>query len=367
MSLKTEPILLNLGPQHPSTHGVFRLRVVLDGEVIQDAEPIFGYMHRGSEKLAEERTYTQVITLTDRLDWLAAMSNNLGYVEAVEKLAGVEVPERARYIRVVMAELMRIASHCMALGFFINDLGAWQTPLMYMFREREKILDLLEMVCGARITFSYMRIGGVSHDLPAEFMPQLRAFVEEMPRYIDEYDLLLSQNEIILSRTKGQGVLPPERAIDYGVSGPNLRASGVRWDLRKADPYEVYNRMAFDIPVGAHGDNYDRYWVRLQEMRQSLRIVRQAMEQLPAGPTRTPVHFFLRPPAGEAYAHVEAPKGHLGFYLVSDGTIAPWRCKIRSPSFINLGVLRGLLIGSKLADVVVTFGSMDVIMGEVDR
>ena len=366
--IKSEPLLINLGPQHPSTHGVFRIRAVIDGENVVDVEPVFGYMHRGSEKLAEERTYTQIITLTDRLDWLSAMSNNLAYVRAVEKLAGVEVPERAQYIRVIMAELNRIASHCMAIGFLINDLGAWQTPLMWMFREREKILDLFDMVCGARITFSYMRVGGVSHDLPAEFMPRLQAFLEDMPQRLDEYEQLLTENEIIASRTKGQGVLSPEKAVNYGVSGPNLRASAVKWDLRKSAPYEVYDRFDFDVPVGTHGDNYDRYIVRVREMRESLKIVKQAAAQIPGGLHRQPgVPFFIRPPVGEAYSHIEAPKGHLGFYLVSDGTIAPWRCKIRSPSFINLGVLRDLLIGQKLADLVVTFGSLDVIMGEVDR
>ena len=367
MSLKTEPILLNLGPHHPSTHGVFRLRLIMDGEVIQDAEPVMGYMHRGSEKLAEERTYTQIITLTDRLDWLSGMSNNLAYVRAVEKLADVDVPERAQYIRVIAVELMRIASHAMALGFLINDLGAFGTPLMYMFRERERVLDLLEMLCGARITFSYMRIGGVSHDLPDEFLPALSKFVNEMPKLFDEYDQLLTGNEIIQNRVKGQGILTPEKAVDYGVSGPNLRASGVDWDLRKMDPYEVYDRFDFDVPVGKHGDNFDRYWVRLQEMKQSVRIISQAMVDIPGGEARTAAPFFIRPPAGEAYSHIEAPKGHLGFYLVSDGTIAPWRCKIRSPSFINLGAMRDILIGAKLADVVVIFGSLDTILGEVDR
>ena len=365
--LNTEPILLNLGPHHPSTHGVFRLRLIMDGEIIEDAEPVMGYMHRGSEKLAEERTYTQIITLTDRLDWLSGMSNNLAYVRTVEKLSDVEVPERAQYIRVISVELMRIASHCMALGFLINDLGAFATPLMYMFREREKILDLLEMLCGARITFSYMRIGGISHDLPEEFLPALRDFVDQMPKHIDEYDELLTKNEIIQTRAKGQGLLSAQNAVDFGVTGPNLRASGVKWDLRKSDPYEVYDRFEFDIPVGDHGDNYDRYWVRLQEMRESLKIISQAMEQIPGGLTRANVPFFVHPPAGEAYSHIEAPKGHLGFYIVSDGTISPWRCKIRSPSFINLGALASMIIGSKLADVVVTFGSLDTILGQVDR
>ena len=263
MTLKTEEVMVNIGPQHPSTHGVFRMRVTFDGEVVTDLEPVFGYLHRGTEKLAEERTYTQIITLTDRLDYLASMSNNLAYVLAAEKLAGIEPPERAMYIRVIMAELMRIASHCMALGFFINDLGALATPLMYMFREREKILDLFEMVCGARITYSYMRIGGVSGDLPPEFTPALIKFINEMPGYIDEYEALLRENEIIISRTKDMAILPPDTAINASVSGPMLRASGVNWDLRKADPYEVYDRFEFDVPVGPTGDTYDRFLVRL--------------------------------------------------------------------------------------------------------
>ncbi|MFQ5873598.1 MAG: NADH-quinone oxidoreductase subunit D, partial [Dehalococcoidia bacterium] len=278
--------MVNIGPQHPSTHGVFRMRVTFDGEVVTELEPIFGYLHRGSEKLGEERTYTQVITLTDRLDYVASMSNNLAYVLAAEKLASVEVPERAQYIRVIMAELMRIASHLMGLGFFINDLGALATPLMYMFREREKILDLFELVCGARITFSYMRIGGVSGDLPEEFMPALQKFTGEMPGYIDEYEALLRENEILVARTKGVGILPPEKAINASVTGPMLRASGVPWDLRKADPYEVYDRFRFDIPLGQTGDTYDRFLVRLEEMRESTRIVKQAMEQIPPGPFR---------------------------------------------------------------------------------
>ena len=367
MTLKTEEVMVNIGPQHPSTHGVFRMRVTFDGEVVTDLEPVFGYLHRGTEKLAEERTYTQIITLTDRLDYLASMSNNLAYVLAAEKLSGIEPPERAMYIRVIMAELMRIASHCMALGFLINDLGALATPLMYMFREREKILDLFEMVCGARITYSYMRIGGVSGDLPPEFMPALVKFINEMPGYINEYEALLRENEIIISRTKDMAILPPETAINASVSGPMLRASGVNWDLRKADPYEVYDRFEFDVPVGPTGDTYDRFLVRLEEMRESVRIVKQAMEQIPDGPFRAKAPALIRPPKGEAYAHVEAPKGELGFYLVSDGAISPYRCKIRAPSFINLTVLRELSIGWKLADLIVILGSVDINMGEVDR
>lgn len=336
MAIRTEPITINIGPQHPSTHGVFRMRVTFDGEVILDVEPIFGYLHRGSEKLAEERTYTQVITLTDRLDYVSSMSNNLAYVLATEKLSGIQPPERAMYLRVIAAELQRIASHLVATGFFLNDLGALATPLMYCFREREKILDLFEMLCGARITLSYMRVGGIFQDAPPEFWTALRDFLGYMPGYIDEYERLITGNEILLARTKNVGVLSAEQAINCSVSGPVLRASGVSWDLRKADPYEVYDRLDFDVPVGTVGDNYDRYLMRIAEMRQSLRIIAQCVTQIPEGPVRTEAPWLIRPPVGDAFGHVEAPKGELGFYLVSDGTIAPYRCKIRSPSLINL-------------------------------
>ena len=367
MSIHTEPVTVNLGPQHPSTHGVFRMRVTFDGEVILDLEPVFGYLHRGSEKLAEERTYTQVITLTDRLDYVASMTNNQAYVLACEKLAGVEVPQRGMYLRTIAAELQRIASHLVATGFLLNDLGAFATPLMYCFRERERILDLFEMLCGARITVSYMRVGGVFQDTPEDFMPALRKFVTEMPSYIDEYEQLITRNEVVLTRTKGVGVLTKEQAINASVSGPVLRSTGFSWDLRKTDPYELYDRFDFQVPLGVQGDNYDRYKVRIEEMRQSVRILEQCIQQIEPGPVKADVPILLRPPAGDAYAHVESPKGELGFYLVSDGGIAPYRFKIRSPSFINLTVLRDLLVGWKLADMIVTFGSLDINMGEVDR
>jgi len=363
----TESVLLNLGPQHPSTHGVFRLRTLLDGEEVIDVEPIFGYLHRGSSKLAEERSYTQVITLTDRLDYLAGMSNNLAYITALEKLTEIAPPERARYLRVIMVELMRIASHLMGIGFLINDLGAWITPLMHMFREREKILDLFEMVCGARITFSYMRLGGVSHDLPVGFETSINEFLDDFEKKIEEYENLLLGNEIILSRMVGVAPLTGERAINCSVTGPNLRASGVDWDLRKKDSYEIYDQIDFEVPLGESGDNWDRLVVRIEEMKQSVRIIRQCMDALPQGPYRTDTDFFVRPPEGEAYGMVEAPKGELGFYLVSDGTIAPYRMGIRSPSFINLTVLRELCVGWKLADIIVNFGTLDINVGEVDR
>ena len=367
MAIKTEPFVINIGPLHPSTHGVFRMRATLDGEVIIDIEPVFGYLHRGIEKLAEGHTYKQDIPLTDRLDYVAAMSNNLAYVMAVEKLAGIAVPERAEYLRVIMAELQRIASHLLAIGALTNDLGAFFTPFMYMFRERERIIDLFEMVCGQRLLYNYMRFGGVSHDIPEEFLPALKKFVTTMPGFIDEYDQLLAENEILLARTKGVGILPKELAINISASGPVLRASGVKRDIRKADPYSVYDRLEFDIPTGSVGDCYDRYRVRIQEMRQSVRILKQAMEQLPQGEVLNKVPLRLRPPAGEAYSHIEAPKGELGFYLVSDNSEKPYRFHVRAPSLINLTALREMLIGWKLADAIVTFGSIDICLAEVDR
>ena len=367
MALKTEPFVLNIGPVHPSTHGVFRMRATLDGEVFVDMEPIFGYLHRGIEKLAEERTYTGIIPLTDRLDYLASMSNNLAYCLAVEKLTGIEVPERAEYLRVILAELQRIASHLIAIGAFFNDCGAFMTPILYMIREREKILDLFEMVSGQRLTYNFMRVGGVSQDVPEEFLPALRKFVGQMPVFIDEYDRFLKQNEILLARSKGVGILPKEMAINCSVSGPVLRASGVRWDIRKADPYSIYDRFEFDIPTGIAGDCYDRYRVRVEEMRQSVRIVKQAMEQLPSGPVRSEVPHLIHPPAGEAYAHIESPRGELGFYLVSDNSIAPYRFHVRAPALLNLTALREMVIGWKIADAIAIFGSIDINMGEVDR
>jgi NADH-quinone oxidoreductase subunit D len=365
--VNTEPFVVNFGPAHPSTHGVFRMRMTLDGEVIVKMEPVFGYLHRGIEKLAEERTYTQIIPLTDRLDYLASMSNNLAYCLAVEKLAGIDVPERAEYIRVIIAELQRIASHLCAVGFFLNDCGAFQTPVVYMIREREKILDLFDMVSGQRLTYNYMRVGGVSQDIPEEFIPAVQKFVDEMPGWIDEYEWLLKENEILLARSKGVGILPPDLAINIGASGPVLRASGVPWDIRKADPYSIYDRFKFDIPIGLAGDCYDRYRVRIEEMRQSLRILKQAMKDLPKGEVRSEVPHLIRPPVGEAYGHLEAPRGELGFYLVSDGSIAPYRFHVRASTLINLTALADMMRGWKIADAILIFGSIDICMGEVDR
>jgi NADH-quinone oxidoreductase subunit D len=343
------------------------MKVLLDGEVIVDLEPVFGYLHRGIEKLAEGRTYTQNIPFTDRFDYAASMINNFAYVLAVEKLADIKVPERAEYLRTIIAELMRIARHLLAVGFLTNDLGAMMTPLLYMWREREKLVDLFEMVCGQRLTYSYMRIGGVSHDIPPEFLPALKKFLKEMPGFVDEYDQLLATNEILLARTKGIGVLPADVAINCSCSGPMLRASGIKWDIRKAAPYSVYDRFNFDVPTGSVGDVYDRYRVRIEEIRQSLRIIEQAIEQLPQGEVCAHVPHLLRPPKGEAYASIEASTGELGFYLVSDGSIAPYRFRVRPPELLNLTVLRQISIGWKIADLIVIFGSVDIALGEVDR
>ncbi|MGB2877507.1 MAG: NADH-quinone oxidoreductase subunit D [Dehalococcoidales bacterium] len=367
MAVRTEPFVLNMGPVHPSTHGVFRMRATLDGEVVMDIEPVFGYLHRGIEKLAEQRTYNGIIPLTDRLDYISSMSNNLAYCLAAEKLAGIKVPERAEYIRIIIAELQRVAALLIAVGAFLNDCGAYFTPFLYMFRERERIVDLFEMVSGQRLTYNYMRVGGVSQDLPEEFMPALRKFMDMMPRFMDEYDRLLMQNEILLARAKGVGILTAEKAINCSISGPVLRASGVKWDIRQADPYSIYDRFDFDIPTQTTGDCYDRYRQRVEEMRQSLRIIRQAMEQLPSGPVRAEVPHLIRPPVGEAYARLEAPKGELGFYLVSDNSIAPYRCHIRPPSLINLTALRDMVRGWKIADLIIIFGSIDITVGEIDR
>jgi NADH-quinone oxidoreductase subunit D len=367
MSVSSNSVTVNIGPQHPSTHGVFRLKVEFDGEEVLDLEPVFGYLHRGTEKLAEERNYAQVVTLTDRLDYTASMTNNQAYVLSCEKLGQIEVPERGLYLRVIAAELQRIAAHLMATGFLLQDMGAMGTPLMYCFRERERILELFEMLCGARITNSYMRIGGVFYDAPESFWPALRQFLNEMPGYIEEYEALMTGNEILLGRTKGVSSLSVDDIVNASISGPMLRAAGLAWDVRKSDPYDIYSTLDFEIPVGIQGDVYDRYWVRLQEMRQSLSIVDQCFGRIPKGPVRTEVPLIFRPPVGDAYVPIEAPKGELGFYIVSDGGISPYRCKIRAPSFINLTLLKEMLIGKKMADLVVILGSIDINMGEVDR
>ncbi|MDD5094151.1 MAG: NADH-quinone oxidoreductase subunit D [Dehalococcoidia bacterium] len=371
MPLKTELVTVNMGPHHPSTHGVFRMRVTLDGEVVREMEPMFGYLHRGIEKLAEGRTYTQNIPFTDRLDYVSSMAGNFSYCLSVEKLMGIEVPERAEYLRVIMCELQRMVNHLIAVGFFLNDLGAMMTPLLLMWREREKIVDLFEMACGQRLLYNYIRIGGVSQDVPSEFVPALEKFLDDFPGYFQEFEDLLKGNEILQARTIGTGVISARQAINASMSGPCLRASGVDWDLRRDDSYSIYDRLNFDVIVGKNGDNYDRYRVRMAEIMQSHRIVRQALAKMtdlsPVSSVRARIPKVLRPPKGEVYAAIEAPKGEMGFYLVSDGSAKPYRWHVRAPDFINLGVLRDMVVGSKIADLIVTFGSIDICLASVDR
>jgi NADH-quinone oxidoreductase subunit D len=358
---------LNMGPQHPSTHGVFRLIMQLDGETVVGVKPVMGYLHRSTEKLGEARTYVQGITLTDRMDYLSPMTTNWAYSMAIEKLAGLEVPERAEYIRVIVSELSRIASHQVAIGTFGADVGTWFTPLVYCFREREEILDLFMLCAGVRMNPSYIRHGGVARDLSEEFLERCSAFIEKMPRKIDEYETLLTKNEIFMARTKGIGMLPPDLCRDNSITGPIARASGVAYDIRRAEPYGIYDRFDYEVPVRYGGDAYDRYLVRVQEMRESVRIVRQALRDIPPGDIRGRMPKILRPPKGEAYARIEGPKGEIGFYLISDGSTSPYRYKVRAPSYINLTVLSQLTIGHKVADAVVILGSFDIVMGEVDR
>lgn len=364
--LDTEEFIVNMGPQHPSTHGVLRLELRLDGEIILSAIPDIGFLHRGMEKIAENRTYLQFIPYTDRIDYICAMASNMAYVLAVERLADIPVPRRAEFLRIIMLELNRIASHLLWLGTYGLDLGAF-TPFLYAFREREKILDLFEMTCGARLTYSYFRFGGVSKDIPPEFMPALKNFLPDLKKKLDEYDTLLTYNIIFLERTKNVGILPKDMAIDYGVTGPNLRGSGVEWDLRKDDPYSIYSEFEFDIPIGATGDSWDRYNVRVEEMRQSIRIIGQAIEKIPPGDVNKGLIPKRKIEPGEVYSRTESPRGELGIYLVSDGSHKPYRLKIRSPSFSNLSVLPEIVKGWKVADVVAILGSIDIVMGDVDR
>jgi NADH-quinone oxidoreductase subunit D len=359
--------LLNLGPQHPSTHGVLRVVMKLDGEVITDAEADLGYLHRGVEKLAEYRTYPMIIVLTDRDDYLSAMNNNWGFCLAVEKLLKAEIPPRADYIRVIVGELNRIASHMVFYGTFGIDIGAF-TPFLHAFgRDREEILDLFEEICGARITYNYVRVGGVMLDAPEGWIGRVKEFVERMKPRLEEYDKLLTYNPIFMDRTIGIGKLSAQTALDLGVTGPVLRASGVPLDIRKDHPYSVYNDFKFDVPVGKNGDCYDRYMVRRQEMTESFRIIEQACNKIPDGPTMGKVSKVFRPGAGEVYAQHEGPRGWLGYYIVSDGTDRPYRLHIRPPSFINLQSLKELVKGWKVADVIAILGSLDFVLGEVDR
>ncbi len=371
MALKTEEMILNMGPQHPSTHGVLRLELVLDGEVVHDVKPHIGYLHRCMEKHCEAMTYPQVVPYTDRMDYLAAMYNNFGYVGAVEKLMDIKVPDRVEYIRVIIGELQRIASHLVALGTFGLDLGAF-TPFLYLFRDREKILDLFEETCGARLLYNYMWVGGLSHDIHPDFVRKTKEFIDYFRPTMVELNNLLTYNKIFIERTANIGVCPAKEAINLGLTGPNLRGSGVKFDLRKDDTYSIYDKFDFDIPVGegavgSVGDCWDRYSVRVQEVEQSLRIIEQAIDQIPDGNVKSEVPRRVKPPAGSIYHRVEAPKGELGYFIVSDGSLNPARVKVRAPSFVSLSAIGEMAKGYLVADVVAILGSLDIVLGEIDR
>ena len=368
-SLETEQILVNIGPQHPSTHGVFRMAAMLEGETVVGLKPVMGYLHRNHEKIGERNTYLQNMPFTDRLDYVTSMSNNFAYALAVEKLMGINPPERTEYIRVIMAELTRVMNHLFAVGFLLNDLGAFFTPALYAFEERELIIDIFEEVSGSRMMCNYFRFGGVARDLSKHALNKISALVNDrLPRKIDEIDEYLTNNEILRERCEGVGILTPDKAVAMSVTGPVLRASGVPYDVRRAEPYSIYDRFSFDVVYGRHGDVFDRYLVRLEEARQSLKILKQAIKDLPEGPIQTGNSAYQpKVPAGETYGRVEGPKGELGFYLVSNGTANPYRYHVRAPTFVNLTALEEMSIGMKIADVVVILGSIDITLGEVDR
>lgn len=363
----TNEMVLNMGPQHPSTHGVLRIVLHLDGERVVDSDIVIGYLHRGIEKLSENRDWTQIILLTDRMDYVAAASTNLGYCETVEKLMSIEVPRRARYVRTVLNELQRIASHCLWLGTHAMDIGA-MTVFLYAFRERELILDLFEEYCGARLTYNSQRIGGLPLDVPPGWDRKVLEFCDIMDSKVDEYETLLTHNRIWLERTRDIGIISGFEAVALGMCGPALRGSGVPRDVRKDEPYAAYDEVEFDVPIGDRGDTYDRYLVRLEEFRQSTRIIRQGIEGLPEGPFIGKVPRLIKPPAGETYHAIESPKGEIGFFIVSDGrSTNPYRFRVRSPSFCNLQALPRLIRGHLVADVVALIGSIDIVLGEVDR
>ena len=382
--METDELVLNMGPVHPSTHGVLRFKLRMDGEIIKECTIMLGYLHRGTEKLAEMKTYLQFIPYTDRLDYISAMPSNYAYVKAVEELASIEVPRRAEYIRVLVMEVNRIVNHLVSIGSLLMDLGA-STMIMWGFREREKALQLFEMLCGARMTLSYMRIGGVREDLPEGFMPKLNEFIMDMEKRIDDYEQLINNNEIFLMRMKGIGVISAQEAINYGMTGPALRGSGVNYDIRKLEPYSIYPDLDFKVCVRPEGDSLARYMVRIEEMRESLHILRQVVDTMPDSPIvatqkygiapttgmpYTAQTYFPRiftPPAGEVYSRIEAPKGELGFYVVSDGTTKPYRVKIRSPSFCSLAAIPKMIQGLKIPDLIAAFGTIDVVLGDVDR
>jgi NADH-quinone oxidoreductase subunit D len=365
--IKTDQMFINMGPQHPSTHGVLRIALTIDGERIIKAVPDIGYLHRGTEKLAEVRGYHHVVMLTDRWDYVSAMHNNLVFCLAAEKVLGVKATPRADALRVLMCELNRVASHLLFFGTYGIDTGAF-TPFLYAFREREMLLDLFEMLCGARLTYNYIRLGGVMIDTTPEWLKRVAEFVEYFKPRLDEYDTLLTYNPIFMARTKGVGCISKEEAVNWGLSGPNLRGSGVDYDVRKHDPYCGYENYQFNVPLGQEGSCWDRYFCRVSEMRESIKIVEQVLAKLPEGPTMASgVAKVPKPAAGESYAHVEASRGELGIHLVSDGGQSPFRMHVRAPSFVNLAMLEEKLVGMKVADVIAVLGSIDIVLGEVDR
>ena len=364
-----ELLEVSMGPHHPSTHGVFRMDVVLDGETVVKLKPVFGYLHRNHEKIAENTSYLGSMPYTDRLDYLCSMTNNWAYALSVERLAGLQVPERAEYIRVITAELTRLLNHTCLIGFLLQDMGALGTPLMYAFREREKILDLFESLSGSRMMCNYMRFGGCRCELPKNWIEQAKQVAADFPQFLDEFEALLSANEILLARSQGVGVLPKELAVNASITGPMLRAAGVGYDIRKVDKYGIYDRFEFRVPIGEHGDVFDRYMIRVLEMRESLKILNKALADIPAGPIidpKTKIRGF-KPKPGEAYGRIEGPKGELGFYLISDGGASPYRYRVRPPSLINLTILEDMCLGHNVADVVIILGSVDIVLGEVDR
>jgi NADH-quinone oxidoreductase subunit D len=360
---------VSMGPHHPSTHGVFRMDVVLDGETIMKLKPVFGYLHRNHEKIGELGTYLSAMPFTDRLDYFCSLSNNWAYALTIERLTGLIVPERAEYIRVITAELTRLMNHTCLAGFLLQDMGALGTPLMYAFREREKILDLVEHLTGARMMCNYMRFGGCRCDLPVGWVAAAQQVVDAYPRFLDEYEQLINDNEILQARTQGVGVLKPELAVNASITGPMLRACGVNYDLRKVDRYGIYDRFPFRVPLGDHGDTFDRYMVRILEMRESVKILQAALRDIPEGPIIDPKAKLrgFKPKAGEVYGRIESPKGELGFYVISDGSANPYRYRIRPPSFINLTILEDMCLGHNVADAVIILGSVDIVLGEVDR
>ncbi|WP_025025744.1 NADH-quinone oxidoreductase subunit D [Caldalkalibacillus mannanilyticus] len=364
--IRTEEMLLNVGPQHPSTHGVFRVVIKIDGEIITEATPVIGYLHRGTEKLAEDLNYTQIIPYTDRMDYLSAMTGNYVICHAVETLMGLEIPERAEYLRVIAMELGRIASHLVWFGTYLLDIGA-MSPFLYAFREREMITNMINELCGARLTFNYMRVGGVKWDAPEGWIQKVKEFIPYMREQLEGYHQLVTGNEIFLTRVKGVGIYNAETAIKYSLSGANLRCTGVKWDLRKNEPYSIYDRFEFDVPTETEGDAYSRYLIRMEEMRQSLRILEQAVEQFPSsGEIMGKVPRVIKPPAGETFVRIESPRGEIGCYIHSKGKPQPYRLKFRRPSFYNLQILPELLKGQNIANLITILGGIDIVLGEVD-